>query len=87
MDMTKETNMKITKNLVYTNRTVNFVDWCQQAQQKFKLIGLDRFDEFTLAPKHAYELGYTPDSWAREVKDKTERATRIRNFKKFNPKW
>lgn len=75
----------MSKELVYTNRTVNFVDWCQEAQRKFKLVGLDRFDEFTLAPKHAFELGYTPDSWAREVKDKTDRARRIKEFKKFNP--
>ncbi len=73
------------RTLVYTNRTVNFVDWCQEAQRRFKVIGLEPFDEFTLAPKHAFELGYTPDSWAREVKDKTTRAKRIREFKKFNP--
>ncbi len=73
------------RTLVYTNRTVNFVDWCQEAQRRFKVIGLEPFDEFTLAPKHAFELGYTPDSWAREVKDKTARARRIREFKKFNP--
>jgi len=73
------------RTLVYTNRTVNFVDWCQEAQRKFKVVGLEPFDEFTLAPKHAFELGYTPDSWAREVKDKTDRARRIKDFKKFNP--
>jgi hypothetical protein len=73
------------KNVVYNNRTVNFWDWCQQAQQKFKLVGLERFNEFTLAPKHAYELGYTPDSWAREMKDRFLRAKRVREFKKFNP--
>lgn len=77
--------MNVTKHNVYTNRKVNFVDWCQEAQRKFKLIGLDRFDEFSLAPKHAYELGYTPDSWAREVQDKMIRAKRIAEFKKFNP--
>lgn len=81
----KDTVTLTEKNLVYTNKTVNFVDWCQQAQQKFKLVGLERFDEFALAPKHAYELGYTPDSWAREVKDKTERTQRVKEFKKFNP--
>lgn len=73
------------KDIVYTNRTVNFVDWCREAQRRFKVVGLDRFDEFTLAPKHAFELGYTPDSWAREVKDKTDRAKRVKDFKKFNP--
>ena len=73
------------KNVVYTNRSVNFVDWCQEAQRKFKLVGSEPFDEFSLAPKHAYELGYTPDSWAREVKDKTDRAKRVKDFKKFNP--
>lgn len=81
----KDTVTITEKNIVYTNKTVNFVDWCQQAQQKFKLVGLDRFDEFALAPKHAYELGYTPDSWAREVRDKTVRAQRVKEFKKFNP--
>lgn len=75
----------MTKEIVYTNRKVNFVDWCQEAQRKFKLVGLEPFDEFALAPKHAYELGYTPDSWAREVNDKQARATRVKEFKKFNP--
>lgn len=73
------------REIVYTNRTVNFIDWCQQAQQKFELVELGSFDENSLAAKHAYELGYTPDSWAREVKDKTARAQRIKEFKKFNP--
>jgi hypothetical protein len=73
------------KRLVYTTGKVNFVDWCQEAQRKFKLIGLEPFDEFTLAPKHAYELGYTPDSWAREVQDSVKRSTRIKEFRKFNP--
>lgn len=73
------------RTLVYTNRTVNFVDWCQEAQRRFKVVGLEKFDEFTLAPKHAFELGYTPDSWAREVKDKTVRSQRVKDFKKFNP--
>ena len=50
-------DVKIQKNIVYTNKNVIFVDWCQEAQRRFKSIGLDRFDEFTLAPKHAYELG------------------------------
>lgn len=81
--MTKE--IKMAKDIVYTNRTVNFVDWCQEAQRRFKVVGLDRFDEFKLAPKHAYELGYTPDSWAREVKDQVARARRVKEFKKFNP--
>jgi hypothetical protein len=83
--MTKDNVTPTQKNIVYTNKSVNFVDWCQEAQRRFKVIGLERFDEFTLAPKHAYELGYTPDSWAREVKDKIARATRIKEFKKFNP--
>ena len=73
------------RNFVYNNRTVNFWDWCQEAQRRFKAIGLERFDEFNLAPKHAYELGYTPDSWAREVQDQNARAKRVREFKKFNP--
>jgi hypothetical protein len=72
-------------SFVYNNRTSNFVDWCQEAQRCFKALGLDRFDEVNLAPKHAYELGYTPDSWAREVQDQTARAKRVREFKKFNP--
>jgi hypothetical protein len=83
--MVKDTVTLTERNLVYTNRTVNYVDWCQEAQRRFKAIGLDRFDEFTLAPKHAYELGYTPDSWAREVQDSIKRSTRIKEFRKFNP--
>jgi hypothetical protein len=83
--MVKDTVTLTQKNLVYTNKSVNFVDWCQEAQRRFKLLDMERFDEFTLAPKHAYELGYTPDSWAREVRDKNVRAQRIKDFKKFNP--
>lgn len=77
--------MNLTQRVVYTNKTVSFTDWCREAQQKFKLVSLEPFDEFTLAPKHAYELGYTPDSWAREMKDRTNRSKRIKEFKKFNP--
>ena len=75
----------MSKNVVYTNRSVNFADWCNEAQSKFKLVGLEPFDEATLAPKHAYELGYTPDSWAREMQDRFTRANRVKEFKKFNP--
>ena len=74
----------MTKNLVYTNRTVNFADWCGEAQDKFKLVGLPPFDETILAAKHAYELGYTPDSWAREMNDRIIRSARAKEFKKFN---
>jgi hypothetical protein len=83
--MVKDTVTLTQKNLVYTNKSVNFVDWCQEAQRRFKLLEMDRFDEFALAPKHAYELGYTPDSWAREVRDKNVRSQRVKDFKKFNP--
>ena len=76
----------MSKNLVYTNRTVNFATWCTEAQDKFKLVGLPPFDESILAAKHAYELGYTPDSWAREMNDRIERSTRAKMFRKFNPK-
>ena len=75
----------MSKNKVYTNRSVSFAAWCNEAQDKFKLVGLAPFDESQLAPKHAYELGYTPDSWAREMQDRFSRAARVMEFKKFNP--
>lgn len=75
----------MSKNMVYTNRSVNFGTWCQEAQSKFKLVGLEPFDESILAAKHAYELGYTPDSWAREMQDRFARSARVKEFKKFNP--
>ncbi len=83
--MSNTTGKVTERNFVHNNRTVNFVDWCQETQRRFKLLGMEKFDEFTLAPKHAYELGYTPDSWAREVRDKNARTQRIKDFKKFNP--
>lgn len=83
--MSNTTGKVTERNLVFTNRTVNFIDWCQEAQRRFKAIGLERFDEDKLASKHAYELGYTPDSWAREVQDSVKRSARVKAFRKFNP--
>lgn len=75
-----------TKRTVYTNKSVNFKDWCEQAQERFQFLGMLPFDESRLNAKHAYELGYTPDSWAREVNDSTKRAKRVADFKFNNPK-
>lgn len=78
-------NKFASKEIVYTNRTVSFVHWCDEVQKKFKLMGASSMDENSLAAKHAYELGYTPDSWVREVSDKLARRNRVNEFKKFNP--
>lgn len=71
--------------LVYTNKTVNFDTWCEQAQERFQFLGLPAFDQTRLNALHAYELGYTPDSWAREVSDSGKRTARIKSFKAHNP--
>jgi hypothetical protein len=55
------------RRLVYTNKTVDFKTWCEQAQERFQFLEMAPFDESALRPKHAYELGYTPDSWARST--------------------
>jgi len=73
------------RRVVYNSKTVNFKTWCEQAQERFKFLGMAPFDESALRPKHAYELGYTPDSWAREVDDSAKRADRIKSFKVHNP--
>ena len=75
-----------TKRTVYTNKSVNFKDWIQQAQERFQFLGMPPFDESRLQVKHAYELGYTPDSWAREINDSAKRAKRVADFKLNNPK-
>ena len=62
------------RRIVFTNKTVDFMTWCSQAQERFTALGMKPFDEKTLRAKHAYELGYTPDSWAREVGDGIKRA-------------
>lgn len=64
------------RRIVFTNKTVDFKAWCKQAQERFRALGMKPFDEGTLRAKHAYELGYTPDSWAREVNDGLKRAVR-----------
>lgn len=75
----------MSKRIVYTNKSVNFKEWCEQAQERFKFLGVPAFDDAALRAKHAYELGYTPDSWAREVQDSNKRAKRVAEFKLFNP--
>lgn len=64
------------RRTVYTNRTVDFKTWCVQAQERYLALGMQPFDEKALGTKHAYELGYTPDSWAREVGDSIKRRAR-----------
>lgn len=74
------------RRTVYNNKTVNFKAWCEQAQERFQFLELAPFDESALRPKHAYELGYTPDSWAREIKDSNQRTARVASFNTHNPK-
>lgn len=75
----------MSKRIVYTNKSVSFQSWCEQTQERFQFLGMLPFDESRLNAKHAYELGYTPDSWAREVQDSNKRAKRVAEFKLFNP--
>lgn len=72
------------RRVVYTNKTVDFKTWCEQAQERFQFLEMAPFDESALRPKHAYELGYTPDSWAREVKDSGQRNARVASFNAHN---
>lgn len=64
------------RRIVYTNKTVDFKSWCYHAQERFSFHGMVPFDEKALGTKHAYELGHTPDSWAREVDDSIKRRAR-----------
>lgn len=64
------------RNKVYTCKNTPFAEWFDISKEK-----LDReYPGVPMPPalgiKHCYELGYTPDSWVREVSDMHKRRQR-----------
>ena len=71
-------------NKVYTNKNTSLTEWTVMAGKIMWDNGVRDMPR-PLAAQHAYELGYTPQSWAREVRDSLILKRQNALFRKNNP--